>query len=915
MLKAIIIVSLLIPSVRTNAQMVGTDSYIQGVAVEIGIRGIHGFEGVDMAVSPPPAGYHPRSAPNLFGFVANPQLNSWAGSAFDGDFFTPGSPENGWGIEIGTSGGLNGSNNCAGTWGTGMQNINGAITNWAQNFNCIESDWEGDMTSGTDLHVKINYLLTTTDLFYTTTVSITNNTALTIPDMYYYRNVDPDNNQEIGAGFTTTNTVASQPASGCNLAHVFATQSIPWNSYLGFAAVGSEWRATRGGFSNRDGSDIWYGVAGLSQVVGVPNTADEAISVAYRIQNLAPGQTETFKFVVILDNASATQAINNLTYLDYPGSIGAPPSICTPYVDTVPTCGGPVPITVSGPIVNDFTWSWSPPTGLSSTTGPSVTANPPTSTLYTVTGTPINPCFSPISTQVFVEVTPSTGANPYITPVAPICDNSPAFPLTVDSTGGTWLGTGITSPTLGTFDPAIAGAGTHLITYYTAGFCNTTDTMLITVLNAASADITQPATVCAGDPAFNLTSVASGGTWTGTGITSPSAGTFDPAVSGAGAFTITYNIPGTCPSQDTVIVTVGSVVTPVTGIAYVTPVCVSEPNPVPGTAPGFTPGGTYTATGGLPINAASGTINLTTATPGTYTVTYNVPGTVCGPSGTSTATITIDPLIIPNTAFSFISPVCANDTNAYPITGGTFTSGGTYSSTSGLVILDSTGMIDISASLPGTYTISYSVVGDTGLCTASGSGTANITINPLPVTAISPLDIIWIGTSTELYVGGGSSYVWTPMTGLTCMNANCDTVTAAPTETTEYCVRVTDGNGCVDTTCTKVVIEIPCPSNRNLVVPNAFTPNSDGVNDEICLSGWSDCVTNFEIFIYDRWGEKVFQSNDPDFCWDGTYKGKLLDPAVFVYFIKSTYYKAGDTIDSPLGVIDITKKGNISLVH
>jgi hypothetical protein len=67
--------------------------------------------------------------------------------------------------------------------------------------------------------------------------------------------------------------------------------------------------------------------------------------------------------------------------------------------------------------------------------------------------------------------------------------------------------------------------------------------------------------------------------------------------------------------------------------------------------------------------------------------------------------------------------------------------------------------------------------------------------------------------------------------------------------------------------------------------------------------------------IYDRWGEKVYESTNANFCWDGKYKGKILDPAVFVYFINASYLQAGATIDEPETIFEIKKKGNISLVR
>lgn len=247
-----------------NAQMVGANAYIKGTSVEIGIAGLGGFEGCPTGVSPPLAGMHFRSGNPFFGFVSNPQVNAWA--TFDGDFFTPGNPENGWGIELPS--GLSYGNNCS-----YLNQINGAITSWSQTFSCISSDWEGDLTAGTNLHFKINYFLKQTDLYYTTTVSVTNNTGATIPTLYYYRNLDPDNNQPISGDFTTQNTIVAQPFTGlCNTAHVKATSSVPASqpmSYFGLAGTGANFRAYYGGFANRDGSDLWNGVAGFTQAVGV----------------------------------------------------------------------------------------------------------------------------------------------------------------------------------------------------------------------------------------------------------------------------------------------------------------------------------------------------------------------------------------------------------------------------------------------------------------------------------------------------------------------------------------------------------------------------------------------------------------------------------------------------------------------
>lgn len=685
LLVALVILSF---SQKTDAQMVGTNAYIKATSLEIGISGLGGFEGCDMSISPPLAGMHPRTGgtTNYFGFVANPQVNSWA--TFDGDFFTPGSPENGWGFEIGTGGTIIGGNNC-----NTLQDINGSITNWSHILSCYSATWEGDATSGTDLHFKVNYFLQENDLFYTTTVSITNNTSATIPDIYYYRNLDPDNNQPLSLDYYTQNTIVSEPGTGCNLAHVSATQSAPWASYLGLAAIGANWRASYGGFSNRDASDLWTGGAGLfTQTVGSSVFADEAIALAYRIQNLAPGATETFKFVVILDNASATNAINNLLYFSYPGAAGAPSASCSTILDTVKTCGSPVLIAVQGSNVTGYTWTWIPSTGLSSTVGTSVTANPSSTTTYSATGSPLSSCVSPVTMSVVVEVTPSAGANPVIASVPPMCISTPPVTLTADSAGGTWSGTGITNGTLGTFDPAVSGTGSFMVTYSTPGGCNTTDTVMITVGTTYDPTINQPASLCINGVPDTLTSITNGGIWTGTGITDSTSGIFDPTLTGIGFHQITYSLSGTCAAVDTAIIEVTSLFD----------ATISQPPDVcqytsPFNLAAAHPDGVWYGTG--ITDFLNGTFNPSVS--GTQIVIYTISG-ACG----NTDSVEVTVLPTPNVTIASVPPLCLSSptiTLSADSTGGIWSGPGITNS--------SLGTFDPSTAGLGTHYITYSTAG------------------------------------------------------------------------------------------------------------------------------------------------------------------------------------------------------------
>jgi gliding motility-associated-like protein len=86
-------------------------------------------------------------------------------------------------------------------------------------------------------------------------------------------------------------------------------------------------------------------------------------------------------------------------------------------------------------------------------------------------------------------------------------------------------------------------------------------------------------------------------------------------------------------------------------------------------------------------------------------------------------------------------------------------------------------------------------------------------------------------------------------------------------------------------------------------IPNIFSPNNDGNNDILYVR--SEGIKELEFVIYDRWGEKIFETNDATQGWDGTYKGKELSTAVFSYYVKATSY-GGESVE---------KKGNVTLVR
>lgn len=207
---------------------------------------------------------------------------------------------------------------------------------------------------------------------------------------------------------------------------------------------------------------------------------------------------------------------------------------------------------------------------------------------------------------------------------------------------------------------------------------------------------------------------------------------------------------------------------------------------------------------------------------------------------------------------------------------------------------DNTSSINVSPS----SSASYSVIGSNGVCT--GTAVVNVIVNNSPTISVTPLtSTIQITGQVGLLASGADSYSWTPSDGLN--NPFVANPVASPTITTDYCVWGINSNGCADSACVKVIVDNRC---GELFVPNVFSPNGDNNNDELCVYGTLCIVKDYLFVIYDRWGEKVFETTDKSACWDGTYKGKPLNNATFVYYIKGTKYD--DSV--------IERKGNITLI-
>ena len=121
----------------------------------------------------------------------------------------------------------------------------------------------------------------------------------------------------------------------------------------------------------------------------------------------------------------------------------------------------------------------------------------------------------------------------------------------------------------------------------------------------------------------------------------------------------------------------------------------------------------------------------------------------------------------------------------------------------------------------------------------------------------------------------------TPLDGLSCID--CSYPIVSPLEDVFYNLRIRDNFGCFDDDYSLTVFVIP-PSFISM--PESFTPNGDGVNDEIFVKGWF-LQELIEYKIFNRWGEMIFSTKDIDKGWDGTFNGKMQKSDIYVYRIRA----------------------------
>ncbi|MFN8293727.1 MAG: gliding motility-associated C-terminal domain-containing protein [Chitinophagales bacterium] len=210
---------------------------------------------------------------------------------------------------------------------------------------------------------------------------------------------------------------------------------------------------------------------------------------------------------------------------------------------------------------------------------------------------------------------------------------------------------------------------------------------------------------------------------------------------------------------------------------------------------------------------------------------------------------------------------------------------------------------EIHPSQAGVYHVT---VTDKNGCTASASIAISkadgFTINTIAAQTIT------LGESIELTTVSSSDNIqhwnWTPddfNSGIDCNS--CQSPNVQPKKTTTYLVTAIDENGCI----ANDTVTISIIADHTLFVPNTFSPNNDGSNDTWGVFGNLDGIKEFDLKIFNRWGEKVYESSDPHFQWNGTYLGVLQEPGVFVYYMKVIFVDGLKPEDDGKGSITLIR--------
>ncbi|MFN5909993.1 MAG: gliding motility-associated C-terminal domain-containing protein [Bacteroidota bacterium] len=578
--------------------------------------------------------------------------------------------------------------------------------------------------------------------------------------------------------------------------------------------------------------------------------------------------------------SAGTYTVNVLDANNCPGSttvtITQPSSAVSATATATPTnCGASTGTTsvVADGGTGSYNYSWLPTGGTGATASNLAAGN------YTVTVTDANGCTATATASVVtnngptISVTSSDDVS---------CFGGSDGAASVTGSGGsgaltyTWTPGNLT----GASQIALA-AGTYTVTVADAAGC--TNSTTVTIDEPSEVIVTQGTIIPAdcGISNGSASVTASGGAGGYTYAWSPTGGNGQTATNiAAGTYTVTVTDQNSCSESITLVVNNAN--GPSVSAQSVNNVSCFGGND--GSATVNVSGGTspytysWSPTGGSGATASG-------LSAGTYSVavTDNLGcvGSVSLTVGEPTAIAINETIIDANCGASdgSISVVAAGGTGSFTYSWSP--TGGSAATASGLTA--------------GNYTVT---VTDQEGCTSSGTFTVE-NIGELPV-SVSPItQTIVSGESVQLQATGATSYSWNNGSTLSC--DDCPAPVATPTITTTYTVTGTDDSGCTGTAQVTIVVQLEC---GDFFVPTVFSPNGEGpsANNSLCVFG--NCIAELQYAVYNRWGEVVFSTEDPEKCWDGNFRNQPVQSGVYAYKVYAVLFDG----------TEINESGNLTIL-
>ena len=286
--------------------------------------------------------------------------------------------------------------------------------------------------------------------------------------------------------------------------------------------------------------------------------------------------------------------------------------------------------------------------------------------------------------------------------------------------------------------------------------------------------------------------------------------------------------------------------------------------------PIFSPGadtGTFSAEPtGLIIDGITGAIDIDASIPGTYSISNNFLGIGCKSDSAQTTIIIAEPAEA--NAGDDVT-ICKSDT--VQLDG----SGGEEYLWLPSIYLDNALSEDPYVEGPLSDMYYNLVITDINGC--SDTDDVSVFLFPDPIIDAGEDQYILLGSYVMITANGGESYIWTPEESLS--DATIFNPLSYATENTTYYVYGTDENGCTGMDSVHVILR----DDAIIGIPNAFSPNSDGINDFFQAIAIGT-VASFDLTIYNRWGKQVYQNNsDITKGWDGTFEAKIQPIGSYIY--------------------------------